>query len=110
MSLKFEVLYHRRRHHVFFYFLFFRIRVQHLECDIAAWMKKCELDEVGLKNELECNLLPSRCRNDRAFKGRLQQTCSVASFQRQLRNSASSSRTFSAIFMTIITVVAVILS
>ena len=67
-------------------------------------MKKCDLDEVGLKNELECNLLPSRCRNDRNFQPRLRQTCSVASFQRQLRNGALTTRTFSGIVMSVFTV------
>ena len=88
---------------------YFRIRVQHLECDIAAWMKKCDLDEVGLKNELECNLLPSRCKNDRTFQPRLRQTCSVASFQRQLRNGASTTRTISGIVMSAFTVLLVMI-
>ena len=92
-----------------FAFFYFRIRVQHLECDIEAWKKTCDLSEVGLKNEFECNLLPTRCQRDPVFQSRLQQTCSVASFQRQLRNRASPSRTFSSVVITMVTMVVVLI-
>ena len=88
---------------------FFRIRVQHLECTIAAWKKKCKTAEVGLKNEFECNLLPTRCQNEPVFQSRLRQTCSVSSFQRQFRNGGSSTRTTSGIVMTLITVAMIVL-
>jgi len=40
--------------------LSYRARVSHVACDAIAW-PSCEKSAVSLKNEFECQLIPSRC-------------------------------------------------
>ena len=40
----------------------FRARVNHVGCDAKAW-PSCNKAAVELKNEFECELIPSRCHN-----------------------------------------------
>ncbi|KAK3577918.1 hypothetical protein CHS0354_015468 [Potamilus streckersoni] len=74
-----------------FYNQFCQSRIQHMECDLGAWKGQCERAAIGLKNEFECNLLPSRCRRDATLQSKLQQTCAIQNFARELRSGATSS-------------------
>ncbi|XP_052820402.1 uncharacterized protein LOC128246250 [Mya arenaria] len=82
-----------------------QLRVQHMECDLSAWDSQCEKSVVGLKHEFECNLLPSSCKNDGMVQRRLQQTCAIARFQRQLRSGSSRSFKIASVAMTILSLV-----
>jgi len=88
--------------------LFHRLRVQHLDCDLVAWKKQCGREVIGLKNEFECNLLPVACKNDVAVHRRLQQTCAVEKFERQLRSGSQTRFSLSSVVMSVLSVLVVI--
>lgn len=63
-----------------------RIRVEHLNCDMQGWARKCSEASVGLKNEHECTLLPMRCQKDPKLYEKLQnKVCQENAFARNLR-------------------------
>ena len=37
--------------------------MEHLRCDLNGWRQSCGADVVGLKTELECDLIQEHCRN-----------------------------------------------
>ena len=41
----------------------FRIRIEHLKCDLNGWGSVCSSDVLGLKTEYECRLIQQHCRN-----------------------------------------------
>lgn len=68
--------------------MFYRIRVEHLGCDIEAWKTKCTDASVGLKNEYECTMLPNNCKKLDKLQQKLQtQTCSRPAFFKHLRTN-----------------------
>lgn len=75
-----------------------------MDCDIGAWRNQCQNKTVGLKNEFECNLLPTRCKNNPILQGRLQQTCAIPKFERHLRSGAERILSISGIVMAVLSV------
>lgn len=93
---------------------FFRIRMEHMKCDIDALKSSCEKAVIGLKTEFECNIVQDRCKGFQP--GEVVKICNENNYAKperlKLNNSNSGSRiTTSAILgvvsflVTIITVV-----
>jgi hypothetical protein len=92
-----------------FFFPSFRLKVQLMECDIGVWKNKCSDSVAGLKNEFECNVLPSSCKNNRNLQNSLQQTCAIQKFARQLRSGSSKRFSLTSVMMTILSASIVLL-
>ena len=45
------------------FFIDFRIRIEHLRCDLNGWSSQCATDVLGLKTEYECRLIQQHCKN-----------------------------------------------
>ncbi|XP_060569818.1 uncharacterized protein LOC132728200 [Ruditapes philippinarum] len=86
-----------------------QLKVQLMECDIGVWKNKCSDSVAGLKNEFECNVLPSSCKNNRNLQNSLQQTCAIQKFARQLRSGSSKRFSLTSVMMTILSASIVLL-
>ncbi|XP_046338335.1 uncharacterized protein LOC124119746 [Haliotis rufescens] len=66
---------------------FCQIRVDHVGCDLDAWGQKkhksCSPAVMGLRTELECNLLPDVCKE--RLKSTVDKICHVDNFNRDKR-------------------------
>ncbi|XP_041377397.1 uncharacterized protein LOC121389814 [Gigantopelta aegis] len=70
---------------------FCQIRLKHMSCDLESWKEKthqaCNEKVIGLRSELECELLPDQCLT--AQKDTVAQVCQVSNFKRSQRNKMS---------------------
>lgn len=71
-----------------FLFLFFRIRMEHLRCDLNGWRQSCAADVVGLKTEFECTLIQEHCKNLQVSN--FQAICNDQAYAKNLRGQSSS--------------------
>ncbi|KAK3104586.1 hypothetical protein FSP39_005651 [Pinctada imbricata] len=88
-----------------------KIRINHLKCDMGAWKESCSKAGVGLKNEFECTMLPSRCQKDVDLQDDLKMNvCSERSFFRGHRgNTAPSVKAWSAVTVSALSIILLLL-
>ncbi|XP_071089212.1 uncharacterized protein [Haliotis cracherodii] len=76
-----------------FFNRFCDVRLEHISCDLEAWIKKnnksCSKAVIGLRTELECGLLPDNC--GATHKQTIDEVCHPGNFETDLRPSGASS-------------------